>query len=141
MGSCKYLPATLKKRFTVQSPSRVPDGQGGFTETWVDVTSVWCSIDPVKSYERYQAMQLAVPVSHKIVMRYTPAVDETCRLKYGVRVFSVKEVLNQNEADRFLTIKAIETESAAFTPDVGAIALRTGGYLLLRGGGRLLLRA
>lgn len=141
MASCNYIPATLKKRVTIQNVIRVSDGQGGFSETWASGATVYASIDPVKSYERYQAQQIAVPVSHKIVMRYNATLDETSRLRYGDRIFSVKEVINEGEENRFLTIKAIEIESVAFVPDIGAIVLRSGGFLVLRGGGNILLRA
>lgn len=98
----------LKKRVTIQNVTRVSDGQGGFTETWVDGSTVFAGIEPVKSYERYQAMQLEVPVSHKIVMRFTAEVTEQSRLKYGERIFNVKEVINVNEDGRFLAVRAIE---------------------------------
>lgn len=108
MAKCSYLPATLKKRVTLQSVSRVSDGQGGFTETWKDGQSVFASIEPVKAYERFQAMQTATPISHKIIMRYNAVVTTASRLKYEGRIFAVKEVINQDEQNRFLVIKAIE---------------------------------
>ena len=109
MAECRAsVAASLKKRLTIQNVARTPDGQGGFTETWADAATVYASLEPVKSYERYQAMQLAAPVSHTVVMRYTPAVTARSRLAYGDRVFNVKEVINQMEENRFLTIKAVE---------------------------------
>ena len=53
-------------------------------------------------------MQLATPVSHKIVMRDNATVSSTSRLKYGDRIFGVKEI-NRHEESRVLDIKAIET--------------------------------
>lgn len=109
----------LNKRLTIQTVARVSDGQGGFTETWSDGSTVWASIEPMKAYERFQAHQMAVPVSHKIVMRYSSTVDESVRLKYGTRIFNIKEVINVDEANRFLKIKAIETESETYqAPDI-----------------------
>ena len=108
MANCLDRVATLRKRLTIQTVSRVSDGQGGFTETWIDGATVSASIDPVKAYERFQAMQMAMPISHKIVMRFTKGVTDATRLKYGDRIFSVKEVINEGELSRFLLIKAIE---------------------------------
>jgi len=141
VAKCENLATTLKRRVTIQTVRRVSDGQGGFTESWVDGDTVWASIEPKRAYERFQAMQTAVPASHEIIMRFRRDVTSACRLKYGTRVFEVKEAINQSEQSRFLSIKAIETVSVEFVPDIGAIALRSGGYILLRDGGKILLRA
>lgn len=109
MGKCNAdLVASLKRRVTIQSSTTVSDGQGGVTETWVDGATVHASVEPIKGYERYQAMQTQTPVTHKIVMRYRGDVTTASRLKYGDRVFWVKECLNVAEEGRFLEIKAVE---------------------------------
>ncbi|AWM37028.1 Phage head-tail joining protein [Gemmata obscuriglobus] len=105
---CAATAVTLKKRVTVQNVTRTADGQGGFTETWDDAATVWCSVEPVKAWERYQAAQLQAPVTHKIVMRYTRAVTPTSRLVYQDRIFHVKEAINRNEEGRFLDLRAVE---------------------------------
>lgn len=108
MGSCDYLPATFKKSVVIQNVVYAGDGQGGQTETWADGDTVRCSITPVKAWERYQAAQLQAPVTHKVVMRFNPSVTSASRLKFGDRVFTVKEVINPNEENRFLEVKAVE---------------------------------
>ena len=105
---CASVVTSLKKRVTVQNVTRTADGQGGFTETWTDHADVWCSIEPVKAWERYQAAQLQAPVTHKIVMRYNRGVTPASRLKFGDRIFNVKEVINRMEESRFLDIRAVE---------------------------------
>lgn len=140
MGRCDNPAAALKKRVTVQNLVRTGDGQGGFVETWVDAATVWASVDPYKGWERFQADQAATPVTHKILMRFHRAVSTASRIRYGARVFGVKEVLDPNLDRRFLAIKAIERAEDAYVPDVGAILLRTGGFLRFRAGGNILLR-
>jgi SPP1 family predicted phage head-tail adaptor len=105
---CASTAASLRDRLTIQNVSRVSDGQGGFTETWNDGTTVWANITPMKGYEKFQAMQMQTPLTHKIAMRYTSEVTTASRLKFGTRVFEVKEVINIEERGRFLAIKALE---------------------------------
>jgi SPP1 family predicted phage head-tail adaptor len=88
--------------------SSVSDGQGGFTDTWNDVATVFASIEPVKGYERFQAMQMQTPITHKIVMRYRDDVTTASRFTLGARIFAAQEVINQDERSRFLLIKAVE---------------------------------
>jgi SPP1 family predicted phage head-tail adaptor len=103
-----YAPARMDKRVTIQSASQISDGQGGFTETWSDGASVWAWIQPVKGYEKFQASQTQTPLSHKIVTRYRTDITTASRLKYGDRIFWVKEVINRDEANQFLDIRALE---------------------------------
>ncbi|WP_020471469.1 phage head closure protein [Zavarzinella formosa] len=131
----------MKNRVTIQAVSRLSDGQGGYAESWVDGATVWASIEPYSGYQKFQAMQLQTPVTHKISMRYRPDVATGTRLKYGDRFFSVEEALNVNEEGRFLAIKAVERVVRAEAVDVGALLLETGAYLRLNGGGRILLGA
>lgn len=107
--SCgKYLPAEMTKRVKIQNATRISDGQGGFTETWPDVATVWAKIEPIKAYERMQAMQMQTPVTHKIVMRYRGDVTSASRFNYQERILWAKEVINVDENNQFLEIKAIE---------------------------------
>ncbi|CAN5262594.1 phage head closure protein [soil metagenome] len=105
-SSCKTL--SLRHRLTIQTLSKVSDGQGGYAETWSDGQTVWASIEPLKGYERLQAMQMQTPVTHKIVIRYREGVTTASRFLLGERIFWVKEVINESERNRFLNIKAIE---------------------------------
>lgn len=98
----------MRHRVTIQNVSRVSDGQGGYTETWPDGASVFASIEPVKAWERYQAMQTQAPVTHKVVIRYRTDVTAATRLQFGTRVLWVKEVINPDEDDAFLEIRAQE---------------------------------
>jgi SPP1 family predicted phage head-tail adaptor len=105
---CESLAAKLRHRVTIQSASQLSDGQGGFTETWTDGGEVYASIEPAKGYEKVQAMQMQTHVTHKIVMRYRTDVTTQSRLKFGTRIFWVKEVLNPKEENKTLEIKAQE---------------------------------
>jgi SPP1 family predicted phage head-tail adaptor len=131
----------MKRRVTIQSVSRLSDGQGGYTESWADGDTVWASVDPSTGYQKFQAMQMQEPITHKIVMRYRPDVTTATRLRYGDRVFDVAEALDVDEDGRFLKIKAVERVVLAADSDIGALLLTSGAYLTLRSGGRLLLRA
>jgi SPP1 family predicted phage head-tail adaptor len=102
------LIAAMRKRVTIQNSTTLSDGQGGFTETWVDGAVVWASLEPAKGYERFQAMQMQTPITHKIVMRYRTDVTTATRLKYENRIFWIQECLNVEERKRFLQITAVE---------------------------------
>lgn len=108
--SCnKFMPAQMTSPIKIQRRSGSSDGQGGQTETWADIASVWAWIRPVKGYERFQAAQVQTPITHKITIHYRSDVTTATRIKFGTRIFNIKEVLNPDEANYFLEIIALET--------------------------------
>jgi len=98
----------MDRRVIVQSCAKTTDGQGGFTEAWSTFLTVWCSIEPVKGYEKFQAAQMETPISHKIMMRYQNGITTAMRILWGTRIFDIKEVINIDEDNAFLRITAIE---------------------------------
>jgi SPP1 family predicted phage head-tail adaptor len=102
------LVVSMRHRVTIQSKSSVSDGQGGATETWVNGATVWASITDLSGFEKFQAMQMQSPNTHKLVMRYRDDVTTASRIVFQTRVFWVKEILNPEQRSRFMIIKAIE---------------------------------
>lgn len=98
----------MKHRVIIQEPSRAGDGMGGKTVTWVEYTKAWISIKPVKAWEKYEAMKMEQPITHKIEMRYQAGITPAMRILYGTRIFGIKEVINEDEDNLFLKITAIE---------------------------------
>jgi SPP1 family predicted phage head-tail adaptor len=103
-------PPSLRHSVIVQTRTQASDGQGGYTDTWADTVTLWCSIEPLKGYERYQAGQMQTPVTHKLMMRYNANVTTDSRLKFGDRTLYVVEVIDQEERNRWLVVKAVERQ-------------------------------
>jgi SPP1 family predicted phage head-tail adaptor len=122
----------MRHRVVIQSEEFTDDGQGGTTTEWVSGDTVYASIKPLKGWEQMQAQQMQTPVTHKIVMRYRSDVTTATRLKLGSRLFGVKEAINEEERNRFLIIKAIETAGPP------AILLEDGEVLLMEDGTSIL---
>ncbi len=98
----------MRNRVTIEQPVRTSDGMGGHTVAWEEYTRAWCSISPVKAWEKYQAMKMESPITHKIEMRYQRGITSAMRINFGGRIFGIKEVINENEEGFFLLITAIE---------------------------------
>jgi SPP1 family predicted phage head-tail adaptor len=107
-ASCKVDVGGFNKRLEIQSVAQVADGQGGYTDTWTATAKVWGSIEPVKGYEKFQAMQLETQITHRIHIRYRKGITTKHRIVYDKRVFDIKEVINLEEDDLFLKIMAVE---------------------------------
>jgi len=109
MASCGKNPfAKMNKRIVIEENTRTTDGQGGYTEAWTTLATVWASIEPIKGYEKFQAAQMQTPVTHKIMIRYRTGITTACRINYDNRTFDIKEVLNVDEDKAQLKITAQE---------------------------------
>lgn len=98
----------LRHRVTLQQETRVEDGYGGFTVTWADVATVWAGIQPISGNEALVARQLQDSITHKVVMRYRAGVVAAMRLKFGTRVFNIREVRNFDERNWKLELRCEE---------------------------------
>jgi SPP1 family predicted phage head-tail adaptor len=97
-------PADLDKRITLQYQTRVPDGGGGFTTTWVDAATIWAAIWPVSANDVTQANATVMVVSHRIRIRYRSVLKTSFRIKFGTRFFSIVSIINPNERNEYLDL-------------------------------------
>ena len=102
---------SLRRRITLQYPTRVTDGMGGFTETWVDAATVWAAIWPLSSREGLAAGQVAGEVTHRIRIRYRSGIRTSWRVRYGERYYNIAgPPVDPNTAHRWLDIPCREAQ-------------------------------
>lgn len=98
----------LNKRITLQYKTKVPDGQGGFTDTWVDAATIWSAIWPTSAGDVTQANTTVMVVSHRIRIRYRSVLKTSYRVKFGTRYFSIVSIICPNEGREWLDIMCKE---------------------------------
>lgn len=101
----------LRHQITLQAPTRIADGMGGFTVAWVDMATVWAAIWPVSATEQIQAAQPVMTVSHRIRMRYLAGVKAAWRVKFGNRYFNIVSIVNPNERNQMLDLLCKEASA------------------------------
>lgn len=110
MGVSKVRIGDLRHRITFQTLSRVSDGQGGFTETWTNLATVWAYVRPVSSRERTFAAQVQYQRSHEVIIRHRTDITQEMRFTYDSRTFQIKGALRPDERKFFLFIDAEENQ-------------------------------
>ncbi|OPX99508.1 MAG: Phage head-tail joining protein [Syntrophorhabdus sp. PtaB.Bin047] len=98
----------LNKRISLEYPTNVADGMGGFTVTWAEAFSCYAAVWPVSAKETAQAMAETMTISHRIRIRYRDGIRSSWRLKLGNRYFNIVSIINPNEAGRWLDIMCKE---------------------------------
>ena len=82
-------PSELNRRIELQAPTRVADGGGGFTSTYVAVATVWAKITTLRTEEAILAMQSTGTAVHNILIRYRTDVKSSYRIKYGDKYYNI----------------------------------------------------
>jgi SPP1 family predicted phage head-tail adaptor len=98
----------LNKRIDVQAQTKVPDGMGGFTTTWVSMltpgTTIAAAIWPVSAFETVQANSTTMIISHKIRIRYRAGIRSGWRIVHAGKNYDIKGSIDLNMAHRWLDV-------------------------------------
>jgi len=115
--SSKTTSSRLRHRLTLQQEIQTPDGAGGSSKSWQDVTDLWAEIIPVvssgkssrgSSTEQLFAGQVQSEINHRILLRYRDGVTASMRLVFEGRIFNIRYVANTEERRNTLEILAQE---------------------------------
>ena len=99
-------PGSLRHRVSIQESVQTPDGMGGFSTVFSNVTgmgSVPAAIWPLSSKEQLDAMKLESVITNKIRIRYRAGITSANRILFGSRIFQIKGApINANERNKTL---------------------------------------
>lgn len=95
----------MNKRITIQRLAQVPDGGGGYTEDWQDVATVWAKVEPLKSWEEYEAQKVQQKIDYKMIIRYRSDITQDMRVVYNNVLYKIIGIKNIDEDNRFLELK------------------------------------
>lgn len=104
----------LRFRLELQAPEDIRDDIGGVRQDWQTHATVWGDIVPMSGRELWQAQQIESRLSHRLTLRYTPALLPSwrIRLKDTARVFQPVSVRTLEERDRTTEVLAFEVVEA-----------------------------
>lgn len=103
----------LNRRLVLEAVERVPDGAGGFTETWVPRGALWAEVTARTGREKAgEAAPLSI-MGYRIVVRGAPVgmsarPQPDQRFREGARVFVIRAVAERDPDGRYLTCFADE---------------------------------
>ena len=113
------MPAGRRTTYvTLENPGApVPDGAGGFTETWtaLDPPTAWVALEALggAGMERLTADTITASGTHQVTLPYHPQITVRTRLTYtdpdrGPRTFAVVGLQDAANARRELVLVAAE---------------------------------
>lgn len=103
----------LNRKLTLETPVRVPDGGGGYTESWAALGTLWADVTARTGRERSEQGALLSATRCRIVVRAAPVGDEARplpqqRFRDGTRIYGIQAVADLGADGRFLICFADE---------------------------------
>jgi len=92
----------------IYTATKVADGIGGFTRTWVLLDTVKCRFTPKSGKEILLQERIKNTISYEVIMRYRSDFDHNAKLVYDGRDFNIQNVMDIKERKRWLSIEALE---------------------------------
>lgn len=101
-------PGRMTARLELEVRVETPDGQGGATEDWGFLRSLWAAIEPVSdtSYERASAE--GAMASHRIWLASRGDIAAAMRFRKDERLFEILSVRDPDETGRFIVCRCRE---------------------------------
>lgn len=104
----------LRHQVIVENPTRVADGDGGYTDTWAAASPspVWARIEPAtaRAIERQAGATIEGPIDSLVTIRHHAGVTMKTRLTFEGRRLFVRGIQNVQERYRWLVLACQEVE-------------------------------
>jgi head-tail adaptor len=103
----------LKRRLVLEAASRLPDGAGGYAETWVVLGELWAEVRAGSGIDAASDMVAVASVPLRIVVRAAPEgalarPRPGQRFREGGRVYGILAVTEADPHAHYLTCFARE---------------------------------
>lgn len=98
----------LRRRITLEWPSRAADGGGGAVITWTPLADVWAELRSLSGSEGPVAEGLQGRLTHVLTIRKRSDIKPAMRARLGQRLFLIEAVLDGDGPDPFLRLLAEE---------------------------------
>lgn len=105
---CDLDSGKLRSKISVERETLTKDSVGGQQSTWTRIYFAFAWIRPVSGFERVQAQKLEADITHDIFIRFTKDLKPQDRIIYNDRIMQIRAVLNVEERNQWLRIKADE---------------------------------
>lgn len=99
----------LNHKITIQRYERYEDEHGISKQRWVDLCTIWCSMNNLYGKEYWDAKQYQAENTVEFIIRYHACKDLTVadRIKYKDKLFNISAIDNIRYKNEYMKIKAL----------------------------------
>ena len=104
-------PGWLRARLVLEAPADLPDGQGGVSEGWTELATLWGRIEPLRGAPDETGGAATAVVTHRVTIRYREDVLHAMRFTHRGRALLIRTVRDPDESRRYLICDCEETRT------------------------------
>jgi len=94
----------LNQRITVQAVQRVPDGGGGYDETWAELVTCWAKVEPLAGLERLTAAQQESTTDYRVTIRWREGLTAEMRVLWRGYTLDVNAIADAGPQAGFVVL-------------------------------------
>tara|TARA_R110000823_G_scaffold199275_1_gene330390 strand:- start:105 stop:443 length:339 start_codon:yes stop_codon:yes gene_type:complete len=98
----------MRKSIVIQSVAGTTDSGGGRGVTWSTYKTVFAHVKQQSASEKYTQGVIDEKGLYVFTMRYVAGVTNKHRISYNSKFFNITSVINLDERDKYLVVKATE---------------------------------
>ena len=100
----------LRHRGVIEEKTASRDAYGAEVVAWVEVATVWMSVEPLGGREWFQAQGMQAEVTARLRMRHRSDVRPEMRVRVAGHVFDVMTAIDVGERGRELEVMVREIQ-------------------------------
>jgi len=100
---------TMRERVTFEEETPTPDGGGGSTTAWGNISTtptVWAEVKPVRGSEAVDTGHLASKQMYLVTIRHRTDITTAMRIVWGSVYMNIRATQNRDMKKKYLTIEA-----------------------------------
>lgn len=98
----------LRHKLIIERPVDARGELGEALIEWHPYPAVWGSVEPLSGRELMRYDRTMGELSHRITIRYLPALTTKMRIRFGERLFGITSIINKEERNISLEIMCQE---------------------------------
>jgi SPP1 family predicted phage head-tail adaptor len=87
----------LRHRINIKSKVETADGEGGFSQFWATLSTVWASVDPIQEEQSEYYRSINADTTHVIKVRGETTILSTNKIEFDGRMFDVLAFADMQE--------------------------------------------
>ena len=101
-------PGRLRSELALEQSQQTADGLGGFSETWVEIATLFAQIEPITARDVFGADQTLETVTHRVTVRWRTDLKSGMRFTKPGRSFDILTVHDPDDTGRYLICRVKE---------------------------------
>ena len=98
----------LRKSIVIQSMGSTTDAGGGRSVAWSTFKTLYAHVEQQSASDKYTQGVIDEKGLYVFTMRYVAGVTTKHRISYNSKFFNITSVINLDERDKYLVVKATE---------------------------------